>query len=77
LPFGAVTALFIIIFLEAPGKKGKVKLAFAQQLRQLDLEGTALFIPGIVCLLIALQLGGTKYPWNSGRIIALFVVRVW
>jgi len=31
-------------------------------------------LPGIICLLIALQWGGTKYPWSDGRIIALLVV---
>jgi hypothetical protein len=74
LPFGAVTALFIIFFFKAPGKKVKNDLTFLQQLRQLDFEGTGLFIPGVVCLLLALQWGGTTYPWNSGRIIALFVL---
>ncbi|KAG5981239.1 hypothetical protein E4U55_003150 [Claviceps digitariae] len=44
------------------------------QLRSFDLLGTFLFIPGVVCLLLALQWGGTKYAWNDGRIIALFVV---
>lgn len=32
------------------------------------------FIPAIVCLLLALQWGGTKYPWSNGRIIALLVL---
>jgi len=31
-------------------------------------------MPAIICLLLALQWGGTTYAWNSGRIIALFVV---
>jgi hypothetical protein len=33
-----------------------------------------LFIPAVVCVLIALQWGGSIYPWSNGRIIALFVV---
>ncbi|RQM05029.1 hypothetical protein DH86_00003911, partial [Scytalidium sp. 3C] len=74
LPFGAVTALFIVFFFKAPGKTVKQKLSFSQQLRALDLEGNAFFIPGVVCLLLALQWGGSKYPWGSGRIIALFVL---
>ena len=28
----------------------------------------------IICLLLALQWGGSKYPWSNGRIIALLVV---
>lgn len=34
--------------------------------------GTAVFIPAIICLLLALQWGGTKYDWSSWRIILLF-----
>lgn len=41
---------------------------------ELDPIGTILFVPAIVRLLLALQWGGVKYDWSSGRIIALFVV---
>ena len=41
---------------------------------QFDPIGTILFVPAIVCLLLALQWGGTTYDWSSGRIIALIVV---
>lgn len=75
LPFGAVTSLFIILFLQLPAPKVAAKTStFTEQLLSFDLEGTILFIPGIISLLLALQWGGTKYPWNSARIIALFVV---
>lgn len=40
----------------------------------MDLEGTAIFVPGIVCALLALQWGGSKYPWSNPRIIVLFVL---
>ena len=33
-------------------------------------------MPAIICLLLALQWGGSKYEWNSGRIIALLVIFV-
>lgn len=39
----------------------------------MDLIGAALLIPAIVCLLLALQWGGSKYPWNNSRIIGLFI----
>ena len=74
LPFGAITALFIILFFKTPGNRGKTQATFKQQLQQLDLEGTMLFLPAIICLLLALQWGGSKYPWNEARIIVLFVL---
>jgi len=74
LPFGGVAAAFIIIFLKLPRRGKKLDLTWRQQLLKLDLEGTALFLPAIVCLLLALQWGGSKYEWKSGRIIALLVL---
>ncbi|CAN8098089.1 unnamed protein product [Discula destructiva] len=40
---------------------------------RLDLLGTATLIPAVICLLLALQWGGSTYPWNSSHIIGLFV----
>ncbi|OCL13154.1 MFS general substrate transporter [Glonium stellatum] len=74
LPFGAVTALFIIFFFKAPGKVKKTAKTFKERLQHFDLVGTALFIPAVVCLLLALTWGGSKYAWGNGRIIALFII---
>lgn len=41
---------------------------------QLDPYGTIAFIPGIICILLAIQWGGATYPWSSARIIVLFVL---
>ncbi|PIG79519.1 efflux pump antibiotic resistance protein [Aspergillus arachidicola] len=74
LPLGVLPAV-IITFLIAPfrgSKKGEV--GFLNQLKQMDLPGTACLLPGVICLLLALQWGGSAYPWNNGRIIALFVL---
>jgi len=74
LPFGAVTAAFIIFLFRAP-KRVRVRAAnWQEQLNQFDLLGTLFFIPAVVCLLLALQWGGSKYPWSNGRVIALFVI---
>jgi len=45
-----------------------------EQITQLDPIGTAFLIPGIICLLLAMQWGGSTYAWNNGRIIALLVI---
>jgi hypothetical protein len=41
---------------------------------QYDPIGNALFISSVICLLLALQWGGTKYPYSDGKIIALFTL---
>ena len=74
LPFGLITAVFIVFFFKTLGEKSKKATPFLEQLRMMDLEGTVLFVPGIVCLLLSLEWGGTTYPWKDGRIIAPFVV---
>ena len=81
LPIGGLTILFIILFLDLPEQEKPKGIGavgrgspFKDQLLSFDLEGTVLFIPGVVSLLLALQWGGAKYPWSNGRIIGLFVV---
>jgi len=44
-----------------------------ERIRELDLIGACILIPAVVCLLLALQWGGSTYAWNSSRIIGLFV----
>ncbi|KAJ5117029.1 hypothetical protein N7456_001377 [Penicillium angulare] len=73
LPIGAVTFFFILFFFQNP-RVIKKKTGWKQQLTEMDLVGTFFFLPAIISLLLALQWGGTKYAWGSGRIIGLFVV---
>ncbi len=51
-----------------------VNESLQRQFIRLDPLGTLVFLPGVVCILLALQWGGVTYSWNNGRIIALFVV---
>ncbi|KAF1815326.1 major facilitator superfamily protein [Eremomyces bilateralis CBS 781.70] len=75
LPVGAVSTLIVIFFLtlEPPADRD-AKASWKQQVIRLDPIGSILFLPGMVCLLLALQWGGTEYEWSNGRIIALLVV---
>ena len=74
LPIGAVTLVFIFFFYH-PTTRAKSLAAggWKAKLEQFDIYGTLIFLPMIVCLLLALQWGGSKYPWSNGRIIGLFV----
>lgn len=58
LPFGGL-AMAAIFFLEVLNQDKK--LPWSQKLAQLDAPGTALLVPGVVCLLLALQWGGQMY----------------
>jgi hypothetical protein len=44
------------------------------KLMQLDPLGFLLIATSLVCLLLAIQFGGKAYSWNSGVVIALFVI---
>jgi MFS family permease len=73
LPIGGVAVGILAYFLKAkaPTKAGTT---FKEQLSQLDPLGTLCFLPGIVCLLLALQWGGSTYAWSDARIIVLFIL---
>ncbi|KAF7354675.1 Major facilitator superfamily transporter [Mycena sanguinolenta] len=75
LPIGGVTLLVITLFFTAPGAgRTKQAMSLTERINQFDPFGTAIFVPGVICLLLALQWGGSKYAWSDGRIIALFVL---
>ena len=73
LPIGgaAIAILALALHLPPPAKSGT---SFKQQLAQLDPLGNLCFLPGICCLLLALQWGGSTYAWHDARIIVLLVL---
>ncbi|KAJ6550029.1 major facilitator superfamily domain-containing protein [Mycena capillaripes] len=75
LPMGAVTVLVIMFFFKPPTTTREAQpMPLAKRIQQFDPWGTLVFIPAIVCLLLALAWGGSKYAWGNGRIIALLVL---
>lgn len=73
LPFGGVAMVFIFFLLNIPDR-ATTHLPNRQKLAQLDALGIFFLLPGVVCLLLALQWGGATYAWGSGRVIALLVL---
>ncbi|EXJ79016.1 hypothetical protein A1O3_08517 [Capronia epimyces CBS 606.96] len=69
LPLGAVTLVVIVFYFHSPPRKAEKKVSLKERAYQLDLGGTALFIVDIVVCLLALQWGGSTYPWSNWRII--------
>jgi hypothetical protein len=73
LPIGGAAMVILCFLLRVPERKLE-KTSLKDQFHQLDPVGTALFIPSIVCLLLALQWGGIDYSWSNARIIALLIL---
>ncbi|KAF7185402.1 MFS-type efflux pump MFS1 [Pseudocercospora fuligena] len=74
LPMGLITAICVLVFLRHTPAPTKASLPFKQKLREFDFIGLAVFLPAIVCLLVAVQSGGSRFSWNSPATIVLFVV---
>ncbi|KAL1850221.1 hypothetical protein VTK73DRAFT_9704 [Phialemonium thermophilum] len=73
LPIGGAAMVALFFFLHIDRVNNPNNESLWARVKALDLPSTAIFIPAIVCLLIALEWGGTKYPWSNSRIIGLFV----
>ncbi|KAK5046378.1 hypothetical protein LTR84_008179 [Exophiala bonariae] len=73
LPIGGAAMAILAFILKVPARTTK-RATLKEQIHQLDPIGTAIFIPSITCLLLALQWGGIDYAWSDGRIIALLVL---
>jgi len=74
LPLGLVTAVFLLVSIGTPGGKKTHNVGILDQMKEMDLPGMGCVLTGVVCLVLALQWGGTKYEWSNGRIIALLIL---
>lgn len=74
LPICAIIVLSTCLFVHTPTDEKIRKMTWRDKLQEFDLPGTILLTASVVCIILALQLGGLQYPWSSGRIVALFVV---
>ncbi|KAI8210000.1 Aspyridones efflux protein [Colletotrichum sp. SAR 10_76] len=70
---GAITVLVILVFFPDP-VRNVAKEGWRTRLIQMDPIGNLLFMPAIICLLLALHWGGVTYSWKSSRIIALLFI---
>ncbi|KAJ4244562.1 hypothetical protein NW762_014417 [Fusarium torreyae] len=68
---GAAVACLIVLFPKFPANES---VSIQQEIKQLDPFGNLVFLPGVICLILALQWGGEKYPWSEARIIVLIVL---
>ncbi|EXJ74483.1 uncharacterized protein A1O5_02779 [Cladophialophora psammophila CBS 110553] len=75
LPIGAVVIIVTIFVLHLSSQKLDARApGLVGKLKQLDPVGNLVFFSGIVCLILALQWGGTKYSWKDAQTIVLLVL---
>ncbi len=75
LPIGGITFLVILFFVRIPSDSTTTKShSVGDFISRFDLVGTLIFIPTIICLLLALQWGGVKYAWGEWRIVLLLTL---
>ncbi|KAL1799022.1 hypothetical protein ACET3X_003059 [Alternaria dauci] len=72
LPVGVLAFAIVFFFLRLPSTP-REKLSVFTQVKRLDPIGLLFFVPSMVCLILALQWGGTSEPWSSPKIIGLLV----
>lgn len=73
LPVGGVSVVVLALILKLDVEK-KEDLTWQEKLHRLDPLGNLVFMPAIICILLALQWGGSTYAWSNWRIILMFVL---
>jgi hypothetical protein len=68
-----VTLIAVALILK-PTSPSKKDLTPKQKILQLDPLGTLFLLPCLICLLLALQWGGSSLSWSNGKVIALLVL---
>ena len=71
LPFGAAVAAIFFIYYRPPPEQ-HAEVGTKEKLKRLDLPGLLLFFGSMICLIFALQFGGSSGTWNTPAIIVLF-----
>ena len=70
VPIGAVTLLLTLCCFSDMQKPNDVaRMTLKQKVSQLDLLSNLLFLPALTSLFLAFSWAGTKYSWDSGRVI--------
>ncbi|KAF1356882.1 major facilitator superfamily domain-containing protein [Delphinella strobiligena] len=82
LPFGGISVAAVFFFFSSPERQ-YTNMTTKEKMKQIDLLGAFLLMCAIICLLLALQWGGTKYSWSDskawgcllgfGLIVAVFI----
>ncbi|KAL0930633.1 MFS transporter [Colletotrichum truncatum] len=75
IPIGIATLALILFSFRPPNQSDQdANKTLKQKLKEFDVLGLTIFFACMICLLLALQWGGSEYAWGSGPMIALLVL---
>ncbi|KAI1824145.1 MFS gliotoxin efflux transporter glia [Xylaria intraflava] len=73
LPVGGFAAAVVLFFFKLPAAAKPPPISLKLKLLHLDPVGIVFCMGAIISFILALQYGGTVYPWNSSQVIGLLV----
>ncbi|PWY86717.1 MFS multidrug transporter-like protein, partial [Aspergillus heteromorphus CBS 117.55] len=74
LPIGGSVFFLVLFFMKLVGVDPTPRqIPLREKLRSFDVLGIILLLGSVICLFLALQIGGTQDPWSSSKPIGLLV----
>lgn len=74
IPLGVITAAVVFFFTTTKVNPMYTSWTIKQRLAYTKLPEILILVVSLICLVLALQWGGSVHPWSDGRVIALLVV---
>lgn len=73
LPVGGVSILLLLIFFHTPKAVKPMPITWLNLAFALDIPGIVLALGLSICFTMAMQWGGTTYPWSDSKVIGMLV----
>lgn len=68
-----ILAVMTFVTIKPKANQTNQALPLSAKLKHMDVVGTVLFVAGMCCLVLVLQLGGQKIAWKSSKAIGLLI----
>lgn len=73
-PVGVAVILSVFFFVHNIQRPEHAELSNREKLKRLDMPGFAAFVPLAICVILALEWGGSEFTWSNWRIILLWAL---
>lgn len=73
IPIGGLVAAIVLFYLTVPRSKAS-RISWSKKIEKLDLLGTTVFIPSVICFLLILQWGGEFQSRKLNQVYMLIIL---